>query len=357
MLIFLILPGLYRWSRQDQAHCGEVHCIEAHCGEVMYYPAAWEMRFRSDDAGACLFGRARDIAGFCVGQRFSPEGLMTISGYIIEKYNNMSDAYTCRRLAEEAKASGIDLRIIGVHDTVITDHGIYNAGQLLERRDFVINRYKWGKIKDRINELAEKSYNPLEAYNIYVNKYEQVRRLSSEEFLVPCYILGTARTEYEYLAGILGAKIVAKGLESSMGKQVVLVESQDDLEKLLTQYGPEKEWLFEEFISASCGRDIRFYSIRGEVTACMQRKSLNDFRANVALGAVVQPYRITDPIRTIARDIYDQTGLDFLGIDLLFGTQKPYFCEINVMPGLEGIERASGKNVAGNIIKTIKGDF
>ena len=53
----------------------------------------------------------------------------------------------------------------------------------------------------------------------------------------------------------------------------------------------------------------------------------------------------------------EQTGLDFLGIDLLFGREKPYFCEINVMPGLEGIEKASGINVAGKIIETIQSDF
>ena len=59
----------------------------------------------------------------------------------------------------------------------------------------------------------------------------------------------------------------------------------------------------------------------------------------------------------IAQDIYDQTHLDFLGIDLLFGDEKLYFCEINVMPGIEGIERATGVNVAKKIIETIEGDF
>ena len=89
----------------------------------------------------------------------------------------------------------------------------------------------------------------------------------------------------------------------------------------------------------------------------MQRTSQGDFRANVALGASVEPYPVTPGIRTIAADIYEQTGLDFLGIDLLFGREKPYFCEINVMPGLEGIEKASGINVAGKIIETIQSDF
>ena len=142
-----------------------------------------------------------------------------------------------------------------------------------------------------------------------------------------------------------------------MGEQISLIETKEDMKKLYQEYGMEKEWLFEEFITTSFGRDLRFYSIRGEVVACMQRKSQGDFRANVALGASVEAYEITPEIRQVAKDIYEQTGLDFLGIDLLFGEEKPYFCEINVMPGLEGIEKASGVNVAKKILETVKSDF
>ena len=282
---------------------------------------------------------------------------MSIIGYIIEKYNKMTNAYTCNRLVEEATKQGMDLKIIGIHDTMILDNEIRNNGVKLEKRDFVINRYKWGKVKDEINSLAVRSYNPLEAYNIYINKYEQVKRLRSDAFLVPRYLLGTAMLQYEDIVKILGTPFVAKGLESSMGEQISLIEKEEDLKKLRKKYGMEKEWLFEEFVTTSFGRDMRFYSIRGEVVACMQRKSQGDFRANVALGASVESYEITPEIRQIAKDIYEQTGLDFLGIDLLFGEDRPYFCEINVMPGIEGIEKATGVNVAKKIIQTIKEDF
>lgn len=282
---------------------------------------------------------------------------MLINGYIIEKYNKMTNAYTCNRLVEEAGNLGIDIKIIGIHDTMVLENGIMNNGVKLEKRDFVINRYKWGKVKDEINFLAEKSYNSLDAYNIYINKYEQVKRLRSDAFLVPKYLLGTAMLKYEEIVSMLGTPFVAKGLESSMGEQISLIEKEEDLKELCKKYGMEKEWLFEEFITTSFGRDMRFYSIRGEVVACMQRKSQGDFRANVALGASVEPYEITPEIQQIAKDIYEQTGLDFLGIDLLFGKDKPYFCEINVMPGIEGIEKASGVNVARKIVETIKSDF
>lgn len=282
---------------------------------------------------------------------------MALKGYLIEKYNVMSNAYTCNRLVTEAAALDVDLQIVGIHDTMITPDGIRNHGKILEPRDFVIHRYKWGREKDAINALASRSYNPLDAYNIYINKFEQVRRLHSKAFLVPDYILGTSLLPFASIVERLGLPFVAKGLERSMGEEIVCIEDRASYEELSGKYPASKEWLFEEFISESYGRDIRFYSIRGEAVACMQRRSQGDFRANVALGASVEPFKITPAIRTIAADIYEQTGLDFLGIDLLFGREKPYFCEINVMPGLEGIEKASGINVAAEIVETIKSDF
>lgn len=282
---------------------------------------------------------------------------MALKGYLIEKYNVMSNAYSCNRLVAEAAARDVDLRIIGVHDTMITSDSVLNHGIKLAPVDFVINRYKWGHEKDALNALAARSYNPLAAYNVYINKFEQVRRLHSEAFLVPKYILGTSLLPFASIVERLGLPFVGKGLESSMGEEIVCIRNLEDYEKLSVTYPIAKEWLFEEFISESYGKDMRFYSIRGEAVACMQRSSQGDFRANVALGASVEPFEITPAIRTIAGDIYKQTGLDFLGIDLLFGKEKPYFCEINVMPGLEGIEKASGVNVAGKIIDTIKSDF
>ena len=282
---------------------------------------------------------------------------MILHGYIIEKYNCMKGAYTCNRLVTEAENAGIDLQITGIYDTVITKKGIFNNGKQLQSCDFVINRYKWGLAKNEINKLAKKTYNSIDAFNIYINKFEQIKHLHSQAFLIPKNCMGTSLLSYDYLAEYLGTPFVAKGLESSMGNEIFLIENKAFYEKLKDKYGEDKEWLYEEFISTSFGRDIRFYSIRGNVVACMQRKSKYDFRANVALGATVEPYEITPQIRQIAKDIYEQTKLDFLGIDLLFGDDKPYFCEINVMPGLEGIEKSSGINIAKLIIDTIKGDF
>lgn len=281
-----------------------------------------------------------------------------LKGYIIEKYNEMTGAYTCHRLVEEAKKQGVILDIVGVHDCCLTPDGkIHNSKFKLEKRDFIINRYKWGKVKDALNLLGERSYNKISDYDIFKNKYNQVRLLESEAFKIPPFILSTALLPFDLFKSHLPLPFVAKALENSMGREIFLIENEDDYKVLSRDFPIDKEWLFEEFISSSYGRDLRLFAIRGEAVACMMRKSQGDFRANVALGASVEKVDITPEFRKIASDIFRGTGLDFVGIDLLFGESGYYLCEINVMPGLEGIESASEINIAGKIIEMIKQDF
>ena len=282
---------------------------------------------------------------------------MKLSGYVIEKYNNMSGAYTCHRLVEEARKQDIDLDIVGVHDCCLSSEGVRNTKFKLEKRNFIINRYKWGAIKDALNALGEKSYNRIADYDVFKNKYEQVKHLRSEEFKVPQYVLSTALFPFSLLKEKLKTPFVAKSLENSMGREIFLIEEEKQYLTLRNDFNIDKEWLFEEFISSSYGRDLRLFSIRGKAVACMMRKSKGDFRANVALGASVEAVEITPSLQNIAQDIYSLSGLDIVGIDLLFGESGYYLCEINVMPGLEGIESASGMNIAALIIEMIKKDF
>lgn len=280
-----------------------------------------------------------------------------LKGYIIEKYNNMGSAYTCARLAEEARVLGHQVDIIGVHDTIINGEHLENHGTILKERDYLINRYKWGHIKDEINKIVTRSYNRLDCYKPYIDKYTQLKSLESNFFIKPKYVLGTVQSSYEDISSELCSTFVSKGLDSSMGREIRLICSADDFSSLSKVYPSEKEILYEEFISSSFGRDLRLFCIRGHAIACMLRESKNDFRANVALGARVTNYPINETLQGIAYDIYSLTNLDVVGIDLLFGDDDYYLCEINVMPGLEGIEQASGINIAHLIIKQIAEDF
>lgn len=281
-----------------------------------------------------------------------------IKGYVIEKYTNMSNSYTCKRLKEEAVKRNVDLEIIGVNDIYYIDGNIYHGNVKLEKRDFVINRFPSGKIKDKFNLLAQRQYNRLEYFNIFINKFNQLDRFNfKSDIKKPKTILATTSMDFDILKNLLNIPFIAKGLESSEGKEIFLIENKDDYIEL-SKYGNEsKEFVFQEFISTSFGRDIRLYSIKGNIVASMIRESDVDFRANIALGGKGTKFEVDENIKNIAKEIYEQSKLDFLGIDLLFGEKEPYYCEINIKAGIKGMETATGINVAGKIIDEIVRDI
>ena len=272
-----------------------------------------------------------------------------MKGYLIEKYTDMGNAYTTMRLLAEAKKAGIDLSPVGVSDTALVEGILMHRGKRLQEVDFIINRYKYGVIKDCINGLAERQYNKLEGLNRFVNKANELISLTGCSLCFPRYILGTQGISYEEIADRMGVPFVAKGLLSSQGREVFLISNKKEYQEIRGKYG-EEELLFQEFIKSSYGRDVRFFLLKGEVLACMERRAKQGFRANFALGGSVEKYEINDRIREIGKEIYKKTELDMLGVDLLFGEEDYMFCEINVTPGIEGIERACGVNAAGKII-------
>lgn len=272
-----------------------------------------------------------------------------MKGYLIERYTNMCNAYTTTRLLAEAKSAGIHLSVVGVEDVALKNGALFHKGQPLTEADFVINRYKYGVIKDCVNGLAKRQYNKLEKLNRYVNKANELLALAGGSLCFPEYILGRQGISYEEIVDFLGVPFVAKGLLSSQGREVYLISGKEEYEKIRKMY-VEEELLFQEFVKSSYGRDVRFFMVQGEVTACMERRAKEGFRANFALGGSVEKYEIDCRIREIGREIYKKTGLELLGVDLLFGEEDYVFCEINVTPGIEGMERATGVNVAGEII-------
>ncbi len=322
------------------------------------------------------------------------------TGYLIEKYNNMGNAYTCKRILEEAAKQDIRLQMVGTLDSRVLNvvsnsfdkngvtngrmrttayinsddpvsyidndghitndfhHSIVeNHGKYLEKVDVVLNRYKYGTLKNAINQLG-RSYNEIGAFNRYISKSNQLQDLHDIGCDIPAFMVGTGHCSFSKIAEIVGLPFVMKQPDRSMGQGIYLIQNQTDYGNAVNSEGPDMEWVFEQCIQESLGRDLRLYSIRGEVIAAMTRTQPGgEFRANVALGAQVEKQTVTEEMQKIAGRIYEQTGLDFLGIDLLLGRDRLWFCEINVMPGIEGMESATGVNIAGAVMETIRSDL
>lgn len=283
---------------------------------------------------------------------------MKLSGYLIERYSDMGSAYTCRRLVEEAAGIGLDLSIRGIADMARAEDGsVLFKGEPLAPADFLVNRYKWGHLVGSVNALAGRSYNSYAAFSRYVDKYAQIEDISSSAFRMPKWVLAHADAGFEALGSELGVPFVAKGLASSEGREIWLVETADDLARLLQQVGPDRELLFEECIQESLGHDIRVFGIRGEAVAAMRRKAEHGFRANYALGAALEKKDIDEEMLRAVHDVWKETGLDFFGLDLLEDHAGYWFCEVNVMAGMQGIESVTDTNVAGLVMCTIRDDL
>ncbi|MBQ1566327.1 MAG: RimK family alpha-L-glutamate ligase [Erysipelotrichaceae bacterium] len=280
-----------------------------------------------------------------------------LSGYLISKYSYPGKVYSFRRFLEEAENLDIDLREIGVADCTIINGKVYFKGELLPERDFAIVRYYVPAFTEALCRLVKKQYNNTEIIARFRNKYNQISSIKSDYFKQPKSILGSASTDYEFLQSKLGLPFIAKGLESYGGQQIFLIRNIFDYDSLKFYFNDAKEFLYQQFISESRGEDIRIFVVKGETVAAMQRTSDGDFRSNHSLGGSSARVEISDELRNIGMDIFKQTGIDFVGVELLKGSDGLYFCEINTVPGFESLDMTNDINLAKIMLEVIKLDF
>jgi len=280
-----------------------------------------------------------------------------LTGYLISKYSYPGTVYSFKRLLEEAVKLDIDLLEIGVADCTIINGKVYFKGELLPERDFAIVRYYVPAFTEALCRLVKKQYNDTEIIAKFRNKYNQVSLIKPNCFKQPKSILGSASTDYEFLRKKLGLPFIAKGLESYGGQQIFLIRNIFDYDSLKFHFNDAKEFLYQQFISESRGEDIRIFAVKGETIAAMMRISDGDFRSNHSLGGSSAKVEISEELRNIGKDIYEQTGIDFVGIELLKGKDGLYFCEINTVPGFESLEITNDINIARIMMDVIRKDF
>ena len=280
-----------------------------------------------------------------------------LTGYLISKYSYPGTVYSFKRLLEEAEKLDIDLLEIGVADCTIISGKVYFKGELLPERDFAIVRYYVPAFTEALCKLVKRQYNDTEIIAKFRNKYNQVSLIKPNCFKQPKSILGSASTDFDFLQKKFGLPFIAKGLESYGGQQIFLIRNIFDYDSLKFHFNDAKEFLYQQFISESRGEDIRIFAVKGETVAAMTRISDGDFRSNHSLGGSSAKVDITEELRNIGKDIYEQTGIDFVGIELLKGKDGLYFCEINTVPGFESLEITNEINIAKIMMEVINKDF
>ena len=153
-----------------------------------------------------------------------------------------------------------------------------------------------------------------------------------------------------------GAPLVVKLLEGTQGKGVVLAETHKAAESLIEAFrNLDANFLVQEFIKEAGGADIRCLVIGTKVVAAMKRQAKEgEFRSNLHRGGTASLIRLTPEERSTAVRSAKKMGLNVAGVDLLRSNHGPVVLEVNSSPGLEGIETATGKDVADLIVQFIE---
>jgi ribosomal protein S6--L-glutamate ligase len=153
-----------------------------------------------------------------------------------------------------------------------------------------------------------------------------------------------------------GAPLVIKLLEGTQGIGVMLAETPSSAKSIIEAFGGvEANILVQEFIKEAGGSDIRAFVIGGKVVAAMQRSGApGEFRSNLHRGGSASAIKITPEERSTAVRAAKILGLNVCGVDMLRSNHGPVVMEVNSTPGLEGIEEATGADIAGMIVEFLE---
>jgi len=156
------------------------------------------------------------------------------------------------------------------------------------------------------------------------------------------------------LAG--GAPTVIKLLEGTQGIGVVLADTERSAKSVIEAFrGANVNIMVQEFIKEAGGTDIRALVVGGKVIAAMKRTGAEgEFRSNLHRGGTAEMIKITTEERATALRAAKTMGLNVCGVDMLRANHGPVVMEVNSSPGLEGVEKATGIDVAGKIIDFIE---
>lgn len=158
------------------------------------------------------------------------------------------------------------------------------------------------------------------------------------------------------IASIGGAPCVVKLLEGTQGIGVILAENDKAAKSVIEAFLKlDANMLVQEFIKESKGADIRVFIVDGQIVGAMKRQAKEgEFRSNLHRGGTASLIQLSPEERATAIKSAKKLGLGIAGVDLLQSNRGPLVMEVNSSPGLEGIEGATGVDIAGKIIEYVE---
>jgi ribosomal protein S6--L-glutamate ligase len=275
--------------------------------------------------------------------------------------------YSTRRLVEAALQRNHDVRVVDPLRCYmnIEAHNpeVHYRGQELAGYDAVIPRigasvtFYGTAVLRQFEMMGVYPLNESVAIARSRDKLRTLQLLSRKGVGLPVTGFAHSPDDTQDLLNLVGqAPMVIKLIEGTQGKGVVLAETRKAAESVCDAFrGLDAHFLVQEFIQEAGGADIRCFVIGDRVVAAMKRQAKEgEFRSNLHRGGSAEAIRITPEERSTALRAARIMGLNVAGVDLLRSNRGPVVMEVNSSPGLEGIEKASGKDIAAEIIEFIE---
>ncbi len=275
--------------------------------------------------------------------------------------------YSTRRLVEAGKEHGHEVLVVNHKRCYmnITTHrpSVHYKGDAITGVDAIIPRigasvsFYGTAVVRQFEMMGVYSVNESTAITRSRDKLRALQLLSRSGIGLP--ITGFANSPDDtddLLRFVGGAPVVIKLLEGTQGVGVVLGETKKAAESVIEAFrGLNANFMVQEFIKEAGGSDIRCFVIGEKVVASMIRTGKEgEFRSNLHRGGSAKLTKITPEERSTAVRSAKIMGLNVAGVDLLRSNHGPVVMEVNSSPGLEGIETATGKDIAGQIIQFIE---
>lgn len=275
--------------------------------------------------------------------------------------------YSTRRLVEAAEQAGHQVTVLDplrCYMNINTKKPeIHVRGRLLEHFDAVIPRigasitFYGTAVLRQFEMMGTYPLNESVAISRSRDKLRSLQLLSRKGLGLPVTGFASKPTDISDLIKMVGgAPLVIKLLEGTQGIGVVLTETQQAAESVIEAFmGLNANFLVQEYIQEAGGADIRCFVIGNKVIAAMKRQAKpGEFRSNLHRGGTASLIKLTTEERNTAIQAAKTMGLNVAGVDILRSNAGPLIMEVNSSPGLEGIETATQKDIASQIIQFIE---
>ncbi len=276
--------------------------------------------------------------------------------------------YSNRRIVESAHKRGHQIKFVNVGECYIKvgsneSEIFYDEGKKIDNIHHVIPRIKpsmtfYASVIVRQFEVMKiNCLNTADAIVKSRDKLCTLQMLAQHGLGIPVTSFANSSYETKDLIKLVeSAPLVVKLLEGTKGVGVVLAESNKAAESVINAFRTLKaDILVQQYIKESKGIDLRCFVIGDQVVASMQRQAQEgEFRANIHLGAKARAVEITEEERQMAIKAVKIIGLDVAGVDMVRSNSGPKILEINSSPGLEGIESATGVDIADKMVEFLE---